>query len=278
MSVRAAQGHPAADTPLGTRDALRLLVHQTRYDLLVFRRNRQSTFFTLALPIIFLVIFASVFHSDTIRLLGGQQLKGSNYYLPQIMALGIVSAAFSNVVGTIIAQRETGVLKRRRSTPVPAWALVGARTSTAVVITFVLMAVLLGIARVAYGVGVPSSRLPELILTILVGAVSLCCLAYALTTFVNSSESAQPVIQAITLPIFFISGVFFPEDLVPHWLLDVAGFFPVRHLAQALLVDFDANRSASGIPRGDLVNLAIWAVVGAVVATRRFTWTPRGTS
>jgi len=101
--------------------------------------------------------------------------------------------------------------------------------------------------------------------------------AYAMTTFVNSSESAQPVIQAVTLPIFFISGVFFPEDIVPHWLLDVANFFPVRHLARALLTEFDPHTTGAGIAKGDLVNLAIWGVVGVVVATRRFTWTPKGT-
>lgn len=276
MSGGEATRDPVFDAPLAPSDALRLLLHQTRFDLLVFRRNRQSTFFTLALPIIFLVIFASVFRSDTIKLLGGGEIKGSTYYVPQIVSLGIVSAAFSNVVGTIITQRETGILKRRRSTPVPAWVIIVARAISAVMITFALVAVLLLVARVAYGVSVPSKELPGVVLTILVGGVSLCCVAYAMTTFVNSMESAQPVLQAVTLPIFFISGVFFPEDIVPHWLLDVANFFPVRHLAKALLAAFDPNTTGAGIAKGDLVNLAIWGVVGAVIAARRFRWVPRG--
>lgn len=267
--------HRDADA-LTAREALRLVVHQTRYDLLVFRRNRQSTFFTLILPIIFLVIFASVFRSDTIRTAGGQEIKGSTYYVPQIVSLGIVSAAFSNVVGTVITQREMGVLKRRRATPLPAAVMVLARAISAVVIAVVLVIALLAVARFAYGVTIPGRAIGAIILTVLVGSVSLCCVAYAMTTLVNSSESAQPVIQAITLPIFFISGVFFPENIVPHWLLDVANIFPVRHLARALLSAFDPARTGSGIPTQHLLVLAAWGIGGAIVAIRRFTWTPRG--
>ena len=116
--------------------------------------------------------------------------------------------------------------------------IVVSRALTAVVIAFAIVVVLLVVARIAYGISAPVRTLPGVILTTLVGALSLCCVAYALTTFVDSSESAQPVIQAITLPIFFISGVFFPEDIVPSWLLDVANIFPVRHLAVALLAAF----------------------------------------
>ena len=120
-NARAAATHPASlshgMTPL---EAAGLVAHQFHYDLLTFVRNRQSTFFTLALPVIFLVLFAGVFHGDTTSLTNGKKIDLSAYYVPQIIALGIVSAAFNNVVGTIIAQREMGILKRRRSTPVPA--------------------------------------------------------------------------------------------------------------------------------------------------------------
>ncbi len=276
-NLPAGSAQPAAMGSLRPAEAVRLVLHQARYDVLVFRRNRQSTFFTLALPVIFLVIFASTFRSDVFTLVTGERIKGARYYVPQIVALAIVSASFSNVVSTVIAQRETGVLKRRRSTPVPAWVIVVSRGLTAVVIAFAIVVVLLAVARIGYGVSAPVRTLPGVILTTLIGALSFCCIAYALTTFIDSSESAQPVIQAITLPIFFISGVFFPEDIVPGWLLDVANFFPVRHLALALLAAFGRTDSGNGIAAADLANLAVWGAVGAIVATRRFSWTPRTT-
>ena len=264
-----------ADDRITPTLAVRLVLHQTQFDLLIFVRNSQSTFFTLALPVIFLFIFASVFGNDTTRLLSGEEINGATYYVPQIVALGIVSAAFNNVVGTVITQRETGILKRRRATPVPAWVIVAGRTLTAVIISLLLVGVLLTIGRIVYGVHLPSNTLPGVLLTTVVGALALCCIAYAMTTFVSSSESAQPAVQAITLPIFFISGVFFPENIVPRWLIDVANVFPVRHLAQALLVAFNPNTTGNGISAVHLLVLGLWGIAGLAVATRRFKWTPK---
>ena len=86
---------------------IRLTLHQSRYDLLAFVRNRQSQFFTLALPVLFLVIFASVFggQGQTTQVPGGR-ISTSVYYVPGIMALGIIAACFGNLVASVTAQRE----------------------------------------------------------------------------------------------------------------------------------------------------------------------------
>ena len=100
------------------------MLHQARYDLLAFLRNSQARFFTLILPLLFLVIFVSVFGNDTV---GPRHVKESTYYVPGIAAMAVISASFINLVISIIAQRESGVLKRRRATPVPAWVLIAGR-------------------------------------------------------------------------------------------------------------------------------------------------------
>ncbi len=89
-----------------------------RLDLRALLRNRQSQFFTLALPVLFLVIFASIFGGagHTVPVSGGR-INTSVYYVPGIITLGIIAAAFVNLVISVTAQRETGVLKRRRATP-----------------------------------------------------------------------------------------------------------------------------------------------------------------
>ena len=140
---------------------IRLTLHQSRYDLLAFVRNRQSQFFTLALPVLFLVIFASVFGGGATppRSPGGQ-ISTSVYYVPGIIALGIIAACFGNLVASVTAQRERGVLKRRRATPVPAAAVIAGRVLTAVVIAVVIAAVLLGIGWAAYGAHVPGRTAP----------------------------------------------------------------------------------------------------------------------
>ena len=125
------------------RSFRQMAAHQFRYDLRSFLRNRQSQFFTLALPVLLLVIFASVFggHGDTVKIAGGR-IDSSVSYVPAIMALGIIAAAFINLVISVTAQRETGVLKRRRVTPVSPSALIAGRSLTAVVTALGIAALL----------------------------------------------------------------------------------------------------------------------------------------
>src|SRR5207249_8399060 len=103
-------------------------------------------FFTLILPILFLVIFVSVFGNDKV---GPEHVKASTYYVPGLAALGVIAGSFVNLVISITAQREAGVLKRRRSTPVPAWVLIAGRALTAIGVALAVMTVRLALGRFA---------------------------------------------------------------------------------------------------------------------------------
>jgi ABC-2 type transport system permease protein len=256
---------------------IRLTLHQSRYDLLAFVRNRQSQFFTLALPVLFLVIFASVFGrgGDTTQVPGGR-ISTSVYYVPGIMALGIIAACFGNLVASVTAQRERGVLKRRRATPVPAGAIIAGRVLTAVVVALFMTAVLLGIGWAAYGAHVPGRTALALVVTVVVGAACFCCLGYALTSVIHDEDAALPATQALLLPLYFISGVFVATSILPHWLAGVGEVFPVRHLASALLTAYNPHTAGLGFSGQDLLILAAWGIAGLLVALRRFSWLPLG--
>jgi ABC-2 type transport system permease protein len=249
------------------------VLHQFGFDLLAFARNRQSQFFTLALPVLFLVIFASVF-SGTVNVPGGK-LKVSVYYAPGIITLGIIAASFVNLVISVTAQRESGILKRRRATPIPAAAIIGGRALTAVVAAFVITGVLLVIGWAAFGASVPGRTGPALFVTVAIGALSFCCLGYAVASLIHDEDSAQPVTQALMLPLYFISGVFIAASSLPHWLVDIADVFPVRHLAAALLKAYNPHTSGTGFALTDLLIVAAWGLAGLVIALRTFSWTPR---
>jgi ABC-2 type transport system permease protein len=256
---------------------LQITLHQFRYDLRAFLRNTQARFFTLALPVMFLVIFASVFGRDGNQVsVAGGKIDTSVYYVPGIIALGLIAASFVNLVISITAQREQGVLKRRRATPMPAGALIAARALTAVVVALGIAGVLLAIGWAAYGATVPARTAPALIATIVIGACAFCCLGYALASVIRDADAAQPFTQAVVLPLYFISGVFVPSAQLPHWLLDVAGVFPVRHLAAALLVAYNPHTEGAGFAGWDLAVVAAWGVAGFVFALRRFSWLPQG--
>jgi ABC-type transport system involved in cytochrome c biogenesis permease component len=185
---------------------IRMALHMFGYDLRGFARNRQSRFFTLALPVLFLVIFASVFggsgHTTTVA---GGRISTSAYYVPGIIALGVIAACFGSLVASVTAQRERGVLKRRRATPVPAAVVIAGRVLTAVVIAVVMAAALLGIGWAAYGAHVPGRTALALAVTVVIGAASFCCMGYALTSLIRNEDAALPAAMAITLPLYFIS-------------------------------------------------------------------------
>lgn len=254
----------------------RLVAHQLRYDLLSVWRDPQSRFFTIALPLIFLVLLTSLFGNGTLHV-HGRAIKTATYYVPGISTLGILATSFVNLVITITGQRESGVLKRRRSSPVPAWVLIASRTLTSAILASAIVAVIVAIGRIAYGVQLPSSTLPAFVLSVIVGAAAFCCLSFAAASFIRNEDSAQPLIQAIILPLYFISGVLVPKDQLSSTLRDVASVFPVSHLDNALFKAFDPATTGSGIAATDLLILAIWGAAGLLIALRRFKWSPQST-
>ena len=256
---------------------IRMALHLCGYDLRAFARNRQWQFFTLALPVLFLVIFASVFggSGNTTNVPGGR-ISTSVYYVPGIIALGVIAACFGNLVASVTAERERGVLKRRRATPVPAAAIVASRVLIAIVIAVVMAAVLLGIGWAAYGAHVPGRTALALVVTVVVGAASFCCMGYALTSLIRNEDSAQPVTQALLLPLYFISGVFVAVTILPHWVADVGAIFPVRHLANALLTAYNPHTTGLGFAGTDLLIVAAWGAAGFLIAVRTFSWLPLG--
>jgi ABC-2 type transport system permease protein len=170
--------------------------------------------------------------------------------------------------------RESGVLKRRRATPQPAWVIIVSRALAGIVTAVSLALVLLAIGRAAYSVSVPARSLVGLLLAIVVGSFTCCSLGVAASGLIRNVDAAQPVMMGVTLPLFFISGVFVPWQFVPGWLQAISNVFPVRHLALAVLSPL-SSPSGAGVRGVDLAILAAWGLAGLVVAARRFQWTPR---
>jgi ABC-2 type transport system permease protein len=254
----------------------RLVAHQLRYDLLSVWRDPQSRFFTIVLPLIFLVLLTSLFGNQTLHV-HGHAIKDSTYYVPGISTLGIIATSFVNLVITITGQRESGVLKRRRSSPVPAWVLIASRTLTSAILASAIVAVIVAIGRVVYGVHLPGATLPAFLLGLIVGAAAFCCLSFAAASFIRNEDSAQPIVQAIILPLYFISGVLVPRDQLSSTLHEIASVFPVSHLDNALFKAFDPATTGSGIAVTDLLILAIWGAAGLLIALWRFKWSSQST-
>ena len=251
--------------------ALALTLHQLRYDQRAFWRNPAAVFFSVAFPVMLLVIFAAIFGNDEITTL---HVSTTTYYVPAILTLSIVSATMQSLVMSLTIAREEGRLKRARSTPMPAWVFIAGRVGNAIVVALLMLILISAIGGVFYSVDIPWDHLLPVIVTLLVGGASFCCLGIAFTALIPSQDAAAPMINLILLPLYFISGVFVPEDQIGG-IIHFADAFPIRHLFEALFTAFDPNNMGSGYAWGHLGVVAAWGVLGLLLAVRFFRWTPR---
>jgi ABC-2 type transport system permease protein len=251
-----------------------LAVHQFRFDQKVFWRNPASVFFTVMLPLIFLFIFATIFGNETIEERGG--IKTTTYYVPAIISLAVISATTQSLAINLTQDRERGLLKRIRGTPLPTPFFVAGRVGNSLVVSVLMVILVAVIGRIVYDVSIPGAeKIPAVLVTLAVGAFAFSCLGFALTAIIPSEDASAPVANAVILPLYFISGVFIPDSEIPSGVLQVADVFPVRHFFEAFFAAWDPNTTGAGFEWGDLAVVAAWGVFGLLVALRFFRWEPR---
>lgn len=266
------QGRKAPVTSDPSRGPIALLAHQTRYELLTAGRNPRARFLTLVFPVLLLVIFAGVFHGATT--IDGEHVKLARFFTFGILTMAIVLACYGNLVIAIATSRETGVLKRRRATPVPPAILIGAQALSAMVTVTIMTTILLVIAKLLYGIGIAPGAIAAIACTAVLGALALAAVGYAVSGMIGSPDAAQPIVQLTTMPLWFLSGVLIPTENLSGALRAVGEFFPVEHLANGLHLASVHTTFASSISLPDLLVLAAWGTAAATLAAWRFSWLP----
>ena len=191
-----------------------LALHQFRLDQKSFWRNPGAVFFTVALPLVFLFIFATIFGNDRLDELG--DVKTTTYYIPAILTLAVVSATLQSVAIRLTIDRENGILKRGRGTPMPTWVFFAGRVGNAIVISVLMLVIVSAIGRLVYAVSIPWDRLPAVLVTLAIGAASFCCLGVALTAAIPSEDAAPAITNVAVLPLYFLSGRLHSRDRDPR--------------------------------------------------------------
>jgi ABC-2 type transport system permease protein len=254
---------------------LGLFAHQFRYDQKAFWRNPASVFFTVAFPVVLLLIFATVFGDEIVDIDGG--IETTTYYVPAIITLSVISATMQSLAMSLTIAREDGRLKRGRGTPMPPWVFIAGRVGNSIVVALLMLALIALLGRLAYGVAIPWERLPAIVTALVVGAAAFCCLGIALTAAIPSQDAAAPIVNAMLLPLYFLSGVFIPDDQLPSGVIHFADAFPVRHFFEAFFAAYvPASSGGAGFEWGNLAAVAAWGLAGLLLAVRRFRWAPRG--
>jgi ABC-2 type transport system permease protein len=264
-----------SDTPtIGGFEGLsdvKLVGRQVWYEQLSFWLNPVGAAFTVGFSVVFLVLLGASAGNSRISFDGN--IKLVQYYVPGFVAYGVMAACFNILAVTIVNRREMGLLKRMRLSPLPTWALLTAILVSTMIIAAIQVIVLLAVGKLGFGVHLPGN-FGAFALAVVVGMLSFTALGVAMSTVVPNQDAAGPVISIVFFVLLFLSGLWFP--LKPgSGLAQFSSYFPVRHLISAVFAPFDIQKGASPWAWHDLLVIGLWGIAGAVIAVRRWQWSPR---
>jgi ABC-2 type transport system permease protein len=251
-----------------------------RLDIKRFLRNRAAVIFTLAFPIMFLVLFGLIFNGK----IDGTNVEYSQLLVTSIMASSLASVTFVSLAITVCTERDTGELKRLAGTPMPKAAYFFGKVGQVLAISVVEVALVMAIGLAAFKLHLPTSagRWITFLWVFLLSVIACTLLGIAMSSVPRNAKAAPAIVNLPFVGLQFISGIFVPFTQLPKSLRTVAGFFPLKWMAQGMrsvfLPDSFARVESAGSwehGRTALV-LGIWVIVGAVLCLRTFRWTRDG--
>lgn len=263
---------------------LRLGVNRVAYEVRAYFRQGDSVFFTFLFPVLFLAIFAVSFsEGDFGRDADGNVVTAAEYYLSAMLAAGVLLSGLQNLAIDIAMERSDGTLKRLAGSPLPVVSYFLGKLGQVLVTATLQAGLLLALAALAFGVGLPTdaSRWLAFAWIFLLGVASSAVLGIGLSALPRSGKSATAVIVPVVLVLQFISGVYLVFSQLPEWLQNIASIFPLKWLAQGMRFVFLPDSFAAVEAGGDwnlagvALALAVWLVVGLVLARLTFRWVRR---
>ncbi|WP_424534478.1 ABC transporter permease [Sphaerisporangium viridialbum] len=267
---------PAARTAGHSSNLWRASLARSSVELKSFFRNRQSLFFTLLLPIVLMLVLGSIF-SGTVP---GTHTDFKQMFVAGIIACGIMSVSFNGLAISIAIERDTGMIRRLASSPMPKSAYFIGKIVRVVVTGLLESVVLLAVGLALFHLPMPSNAAHwvTFLWVLLLGAMACALLAVAFSTAIPNARSAPAIVTLPFLILQFISGVFFPYSQLPAWMQTIAAFFPLKWMTQGLRSVFLPADFARVEPAGTwelgrvAAVLAAWCVASLLLSLLTFRW------
>jgi ABC-2 type transport system permease protein len=260
---------------------IRLGLSRIRYEVRGYFRQGDTVFFTFLFPLVFLTIFSVAFSKANFgKDASGNTITAADYYLPAMLAAGLLLSGLQNLAIDIAGEKSDGTLKRLGGSPLPVFSYFIGKIGRVLVTGLAQAALLIVVAAVAFGVKLPTdpSKWLTFAWVFLLGVTTCAILGIALSALPRSGKSATAVIIPVTLILQFISGVYLQFNVLPVWLQNFAGLFPLKWLAQGMRSVFLPD-SFKVLEQGHEWNLTgvliatgIWLVVGLVLCRVTFRW------
>lgn len=247
---------------------MRLYLHQLRSEQLTFWRSRESAVFVFVFPLLLYALLGAVY-DDTIE---GE--PAADVLLAGMLGYGCANTAFAGLAITLVIRRESGVLKRIRSTPLPTRTYLTATLSSSLLVFCLQTVALFALGALLYDASLPGDP-GSLLAAVVLGTAAFAGLGLATAALIRSAEGSSAVVNVVLLPMAFLSGAFGPTRDFPDWLQAIADVLPLKYLielVQGVYLDGDAIWRDPGA----VTVVALWGVAGYALAARRFGWEPRG--
>jgi ABC-2 type transport system permease protein len=253
-------------------------LRQGRLEIRQFLRSREQVVFTLAFPVIMIVIFASIFDGDI-----GGGVRFTQYFVTGMIATGLMTVAFQALAIQIPIERDRGVLKRLRGTPMPPWVYFAGKVIMVGFIAVLETALLLAVATALFRLDLPTDpgRWLTFAWVCALGTTACTLCGVAFSSVARTGRGAPAVVTPVALVLQFISGVFFVFTNLPAWMQQVAAIFPLKWMCQGLRAVFLPESFAAQEPAGSFelgrvaLVLGLWCVIGLVLCLTTFRWTTK---
>lgn len=244
-----------------------MFLHQLRAEQRLFWRQRENAVFVFTLPILLFLLLGSVYSGE----IDGD--PAASYLLTGMLGYGVANTAFAGLAIVLVGRREYGMLKRIRSTPLPAPAYLSAVLASTLVVFALQAATLVAIGVLFFDAELPQ-RVGSLVLALILGAAAFAGVGFGAAALLRSAEGSSAGVNVILLPMAFLSGSFGPTREYPAVLRAIAEVLPLKYAIELIGAIYLDQEEIWERP-GAVAIVAAWGLAGVLVAVRRFGWEPR---
>jgi ABC-2 type transport system permease protein len=245
-----------------------LFLHQLRSEQLVFWRSREAALFIFLFPLLLFVLLGSLWHGHY------QHVPIKWEILAGMIGYGCANTAFAGLAIQLVIRRETGVLKRLRSTPLPPATYIVALLASTLIVFALQVVGLFVLGRLLFSTPFPPA-LGSFVVTVLFGAAVFASLGAAAVSLIRSAEGSSAVVNFILLPMAFLSGGFGPTHSYPAVVRAIGDALPLTYFVDLVNAVYLHGQGFWTQPQA-LIVLGAWGMAGLILAVRKFRWEPTG--
>ena len=243
---------------------LRMFLIQTKMNFVwYFERDREMIFWTLAMPVFFLVLFSFAFA-------GGSNTGSSSFLVPGIIGAQVLSSGFWGVGVMLATFREKHLLRRVYLTPMPPWVFFAALVFYRVALLVAQATILVTVGALVFHVRIIGNPV-AIAAILLLGTATFVSLGTIIGALARTTESANNVASILTVPLAFLSDAYVPIDRFPHVVSST-----LRLLPSTQFIDTFRDVSVYGHPLAQygawIIVLVLWTLAGTAISARTFRW------